>query len=167
MSSSLFLKQSPICFIRLIWMVFMMGGSWPYGCCFVGCCLKDLFCGFLALLPSSFFSIRLVSVHVVYPYSNIDTTAAGKKLCFILSDRSNFHMTNSISIVFHAFASRISMAFSVDETLLKSMWICPQVTETYHLEWRCRLFGKSTWTLFCLRSNVGILKSEFATGEWP
>ena len=22
---------------------FMMGGKWPYSCCFVGCCLQDLF----------------------------------------------------------------------------------------------------------------------------
>ena len=36
-------------------------------------------------LPSSFFSNRLVSIQVVHPYSSIDTTAAWKKLCFILS----------------------------------------------------------------------------------
>ena len=36
------------------------------------------------VLPSSFFSSRLVSVHVVHPYSSIDTTAAWKKLRFIL-----------------------------------------------------------------------------------
>ena len=36
-------------------------------------------------MPSSFFSNRLVSVQVVHPYSSIDTTAAWKKLRFILS----------------------------------------------------------------------------------
>ena len=35
-----------------------------------------------------FFSSRLVSVQVVHPYSSIDTTAAWKKLRFILSVRS-------------------------------------------------------------------------------
>ena len=45
-------------------------------------------------------------------------TAAWKKLCFILSDRSDFQMTNSLSIAVHAFASRVMMSFSVDEMLL-------------------------------------------------
>ena len=39
-------------------------------------------------MPSSFFSIRLVSVHVEHPYGSIGTTAAWKKLRFILSVRS-------------------------------------------------------------------------------
>ena len=50
--------------------------------------------------------------------SSIDTTAARKKLRFILSVRSDFHMTDSLSIAVHAFVSRVSMSFSVDETLL-------------------------------------------------
>ena len=33
-------------------------------------------------LPSSFFSIRFVIVHVVHQYSSIDTTAAWKKTAF-------------------------------------------------------------------------------------
>ena len=43
MSSSLLLQQSPACLVRLIWMVFAMGGWWPNSCCFVGCYLQDLF----------------------------------------------------------------------------------------------------------------------------
>ena len=43
MSSSLFLQQCPTCLVRLTWIVFVMGGRWPYSCCFVECCLKDLF----------------------------------------------------------------------------------------------------------------------------
>ena len=54
---------------------------------------------------------------MVHPYNSIDTTAAWKKLCFILSDRSDFHMINNLSIAAHAFSSRI-LSFSVDETLL-------------------------------------------------
>ena len=61
---------------------------------------------------------RLVSVQVVHPYSNIDTTAAWKKVRFILSVRSDFHIIESLSIAVHAFVSRVSMSFSVDETLL-------------------------------------------------
>ncbi len=45
------------------------------------------------------FSIRLVSVRVVHPYSSIDTTAAWKKLRFILSVRSDFHMSDSLSSI--------------------------------------------------------------------
>ena len=43
---------------------------------------------------------------------------AWKKLHFILSIRSNFHMTDILSIAVHAFASRMVMSFSADETLL-------------------------------------------------
>ena len=43
MSSSLLLQQCPACLVRLIWIVFVMGGRWPYSCCFVGHCLQDLF----------------------------------------------------------------------------------------------------------------------------
>ena len=98
MISSLLLQQCPTCLVHLTWIVFMMGGKWPYSCCFVGCCLHDLFNiahNILAELLSSFFSTCLVSVHVVHPYSSIDTTAASKKLCFILSVRSDFHMPDS------------------------------------------------------------------------
>ena len=121
MSSSLLPQQRPACLVRLTWMVFVMDGGWPYSCCFVGCCFQHLFNiarSILVKLPSSFFSIRLVSVHVVHPYSSIDTTAAWKKLHFILSVRSDFRMSDSLSIVVDYFASRELMSVSVDEPLL-------------------------------------------------
>ena len=40
---ALLLLQSPTCLARLVWMVFEMLGRCPYSCCFVGCCLQDLF----------------------------------------------------------------------------------------------------------------------------
>ena len=43
MSSSLLLQQCPACLVRLTWIVFLMGGRWPYSWCFMGCCLQDLF----------------------------------------------------------------------------------------------------------------------------
>ena len=43
MSSSLLLRQCPACLVHITWIVFLMGGRWPYSCCFVGCCLQDLF----------------------------------------------------------------------------------------------------------------------------
>ena len=42
-SSSLLLQQCPACLVRLIFIVFVTGGRWTYSCCFVGCCLQDLF----------------------------------------------------------------------------------------------------------------------------
>ena len=73
---------------------------------------------FLCCCHHAFFSIRLFSVHVVHLYSSIDTTAAWKKLRFILLIKSDFHMTNRLSIAIYAFASRVFMSVLVDETLL-------------------------------------------------
>ena len=42
MSSSLLLQQCPACLVRLTWIVFMIGGKWPYSWCLVGCCRQDL-----------------------------------------------------------------------------------------------------------------------------
>ena len=42
MSSSLLLQQCPACLVRLTWIVFVMGGRWPYSWCFVGCCCPGL-----------------------------------------------------------------------------------------------------------------------------
>ena len=120
MSSSLHPQQCPACLVRLILIVFVIGGSWLYSSCFVGCCLQDEFNivhSILVWLPSSFFSIRFVSVHVVHSYSSINTNAAWKKLRFILSVRSEFHMTDSLSITVHAFACPVSMSVSVDDSI--------------------------------------------------
>ena len=43
MSSSLLLRQCPACLVHLTWIVFVIGGSWPYSWCLVGCCRQDLF----------------------------------------------------------------------------------------------------------------------------
>ena len=43
MSSSLLLQQCPACLARLTWIVFVIGGWWPYSWCLVGCCCQDLF----------------------------------------------------------------------------------------------------------------------------
>ena len=45
-------------------------------------------------------------------------TAAWKKLRFILSVRSDFHIVDSLLIAAHAFVNLVSMSFSVDSTLL-------------------------------------------------
>ena len=43
MSSSLLLQQCPAYLVRLGWIVFVIGGRWPYSWCLVGCCRQDLF----------------------------------------------------------------------------------------------------------------------------
>ena len=98
-----------------------MGGRWPYSCCLVGCYFQDLFTiapSMLVQFPSSFFSIYFISVNVVHPYSSIDTTAAWKKFRFNLSDRSDFHMVDSLLISVHAFTRCILRSLSVDKMLL-------------------------------------------------
>ena len=42
MSSSLLLQQCPACQVRLTWIVFVIGGRWPYSWCLVGCCRQVL-----------------------------------------------------------------------------------------------------------------------------
>ena len=121
MSSILLRHQRLACLARLVWMVFEKDGSCSYSCCFVGCWLQYLFNtarSILVQLPSSFRYIRLVSVHVVHPYSSIYTIAAWKKPHVVLSDRSAFHMTDSLSMAVHAFVSCVLMLFLVDEMLL-------------------------------------------------
>ena len=81
MSSSLLLQLCPTCLVRLTWIVFVMGGRWPYSGCLEGCCRQDLFNiarNILVWLLSSFFSSRLVSVRVVHPYSSIDMPLPGR-----------------------------------------------------------------------------------------
>ena len=43
MSSPLLPQQCPACLVRLTWMVFVMGGRWPYSWYLVVCCYQDLF----------------------------------------------------------------------------------------------------------------------------
>ena len=121
MSSSLLLQPCLTRLVRLIWMVLEIGCRWSYSCCFVRCCFQNLFNiarRILVWSSSYFFSIALVSVHVVHLYSRIDTSTAWKKFSFILSDRSDFHTIGSLSITIHVFAMRIMVSLSVDEILL-------------------------------------------------
>ena len=43
MSSTLFLQQCPARLVWVTWIVFVMGGRWPYSWCLVRCCCLDLF----------------------------------------------------------------------------------------------------------------------------
>ena len=85
---------------------------------------------------ASFFSSRFVSVHVVHPYSSIDVTAAWKKLRFILSVRSDFHIVDSLLIAVHAFVNLVSMSFSVDSTQKRYAYHWPYIYYIYLLQKR-------------------------------
>ena len=54
MSSSLLLQQCPACLVRLTWIVFVIGGRWPYSWCLVGCCRQDLFKIARSIFPHNF-----------------------------------------------------------------------------------------------------------------
>ena len=42
MIASLLLQQCPAFLVSLTWIVFVIGGRWPYSWCFVECCRQDL-----------------------------------------------------------------------------------------------------------------------------
>ena len=50
----------------------------------------------------------------MHPYSSIDATAVWKKLRFILSVRSDFHIIDSLLIAVHAFVNLVSIARKLD-----------------------------------------------------
>ena len=85
-------------------------------------------------------------------YSSIDTTTAWKKLRFILSVRSDFHMTDSLSIPVYAFACSVLMSVSVDVTYFYSSTatiVCSRntVSESSHISFFCggNPFCKVVW----------------------
>ena len=65
-SSSLLLQQCPACLVRLAWIVFVIGGRWPYSWCLVGCCCQDLFNIALNIL-----------IFIWYSEMTVNTTSCG------------------------------------------------------------------------------------------
>ena len=140
MSSSLLLPQCPACLARLICIVFVMGGRCPYSCCFVGCCLQDLFNAariILLKLPSRFFSIRLV----VHPYSSIDTAAAWKK--------RRFFYRRGLTPIWPIPNRQLCMPFLVAcwchfsqmRCCFWGWWNCPPVSENHYFVWSTDTIG--------------------------
>ena len=69
MSSSLLLQQYPACLVHLTWIVFVMGGRWPYSWCFVGCCRQDLFNIYIYMYIREFeLDFRLIKSKTVLQY---------------------------------------------------------------------------------------------------
>ena len=57
-------------------------------------------------------AVTLSRVHVVHPYSSIDTTTSWKNCALFYLIWSNFHMTDSLSMALHPLASHVLMSFS-------------------------------------------------------
>ena len=123
MSSSLLLKQCLTLLVRLTWIVLWWVVSGRTAVDLWSAASMTGWIWLAAFLCScrQVFHHRFFSVHTVHPYSSINTTAVRKKLRFIWSVSSCFHMTGRLSIAVHAFASRMLMSVSVDETLLSSL----------------------------------------------
>ena len=62
--------------------------------------------------------MSFITIHVVHQYSSIDTAMAQKKSCFILLERSNFHIIDNLSVAVHAFARYMLTSLLVDEIFL-------------------------------------------------
>ena len=113
MSLPLLLRQCIACLARLAWNVFKMGGRCPYSCCFVECYLQDLFNtarSILVQLPSGFLFLHQVGVHMMHPYSSMDTTSTWKKLHFILYD---FYINDNLLMIIHAFVSHVLISLYI------------------------------------------------------
>ena len=82
--------------ISLISMVLVVGGLWPYGCCFVGCCFQDLLnIARIILLPFPFwcFSVHLASMWCIHTVE-LTRLLLGKN--YVLFYRKNFSSLWSI-----------------------------------------------------------------------
>ena len=93
MSSSLLLQQCPACLVRLAWIVFVMGGRWPYSWCLVGCCCQDLF---------------NIYIYIHKPNQSIFNSSSPLYQAFgDRSKRANFNLY-IITLVFHSIFSSLA-----------------------------------------------------------
>ena len=113
---------------------------------------------------STFLAKCFVSVHVVHPYSSMDTATAWMKFLFILSERSYFRMIDNLSKVIHTFATNMLTPLSADGTLL------PRYVKL-STNFRCLAFrvemahsSLNTWTLFYLLPRRGLCLLLIALG---
>ena len=70
--------------VRLIWLICLMRGKWPYSRCFVECCFQNWtnWRSILVQFPYCFFSLRFVSIPGVHLYTSTDTATVWNKSCF-------------------------------------------------------------------------------------
>ena len=80
MSSSLLLQQCPACLVRLTWIVFVMGGWWPYSWCLVGCCRQVLFNIARSILLLYIYIYRVARLVYIYIYIYISKLLCTSKM---------------------------------------------------------------------------------------
>ena len=109
-----------------------MEGSWPHNCCFVECGFQNLFKTAYRILffQSSFFSKFFVRILGVQPYSSIDTAITSKKYHFILSERSDFHIIDNLTMAVNVFSWH---HFQLMRYCYRGMWIGQLISEVCHL----------------------------------
>ena len=95
---------------------------------------------------------------MVHPYSCMNTATVWNKSRFILSDRLDFHMIDSLQNAFYAFVKRMLTSLLVVEMLLLRYvnWCtsCRDLTFWVEMAPFCL---KPIYSLFALRYAVGIL----------
>ena len=156
-----------------------MGSRKPYCYCFVGRCFQDLFiiaCNILVQFMSRFFSICIVSAHVVHLYSSVDKTAAWKTLCFTSSDRPDYLWP----IVNQCLTIPSLVAYSCHFPLMRSCfrgrWIRPLVSgNTFYCEYISSLilikvhviwFSSIDMKLCATSCHLQTIQSEFGLGGY-
>ncbi len=91
MSLSLLLQQWPVSLVRLTWIVFVIGGRWPYSLCLVGCCRQDLF-NIALLYPVKWIDTHRMRFTERYKQQNILLT----EICLSLTIQLNFQIKHSV-----------------------------------------------------------------------
>ena len=137
-----------------------MGGRWPYSFWFVGCCFQGLFDiarSFLEQFPPSFFNIRLVSVHVVYPYSRIDTV--GKNAFYSITCLTFIWSINQLIAVYTFISCILRRCF-------RGRLTCPLVSESHKFNMELPPFWSkhmySVLTAFRWKPSHLLLAPDFA-----
>ena len=114
MSSSLLLQQCPACLVRLTWIVFVIGGRWPYSWCLVGCCCQDLNA---ACNPEQVLNNIYIYIYIhIYIYVCVCVCVCGW-VCVVYKHHSR--KWNSI-LYSYAWSLRVNPTFSVYNSIINN-----------------------------------------------
>ena len=141
MSSCPLLQQCATCLVRLILIVFVMGGRWPYSNCFLGCCFQTcskLIAAFLCSCRQAFYP-KLYTTNVVICYNLF--LSIRPMLCTYLNvpskNTTNKHLTRKLyQDVQHFTFSTVVPSFDSSEHKCSNSKCRKNLTEKipYHAE---------------------------------